>query len=259
MRGYSVVAHNTATASANKIHDDAVARQFGFRGGLVPGVDVYAYLCHPPVAEWGVAWLERGTMRARFHQPVYDGHRVEISAGDDGTLELHDDAGVPCARATAVLPATAAALPDPADWPTVAQATDPPDAAPEQLTPGTAFGLAPHGFHADMAQQYLDEVRETDPLYAAEGVAHPAWILRDANYVLSNNVRLGPWIHVESTVQHHSPVQDGEAVSARATVEKEWEAKGHRFVTLDVLHLAGERPVARTTHTAIYRPRGQNL
>jgi hypothetical protein len=41
---YSVVAFNTATASTNKIHDDQVAQQLGFRGGLVPGVDVYAYL-----------------------------------------------------------------------------------------------------------------------------------------------------------------------------------------------------------------------
>ena len=31
-------------------------------------------------AAWGRDWLERGTMRARFHQPVYDGHRVDIDA-----------------------------------------------------------------------------------------------------------------------------------------------------------------------------------
>jgi len=37
---YRVEAFNTAKASENKIHDDAVARRFGFGGGLVPGVDV---------------------------------------------------------------------------------------------------------------------------------------------------------------------------------------------------------------------------
>ena len=107
-----------------------------------------------------------------------------------------------------------------------------------------------------MATAYLAEVRETAPIFAAEGVAHPGWILRDANYVLSANVRLGPWIHVESVVQHHGLVHDGEDVGARARVTKEWEHKGHRFVELDVLHLADERPVARTVHTAIYQPRG---
>src|SRR5689334_10205467 len=74
---YRVRAFNTATASANKIHDDDVARALGFRGGLVPGVDVYAYLCHEPAARWGRSWLERGTIEARFLSPVYDGDEVE--------------------------------------------------------------------------------------------------------------------------------------------------------------------------------------
>jgi hypothetical protein len=117
------------------------------------------------------------------------------------------------------------------------------------------LGLAPHRFRADHAAEYLTDVRETLSLFAEAGVAHPAWVLRDANYVLSANVRLGPWIHVESSVHHHSSVRDGEEVSARAVVTAEWEAKGHRFVTLDVLHLADGRPVARTEHTAIYQPR----
>lgn len=255
MRNHAVIAFNTATASTNKIHDDEVARRFGFHGGLVPGVDVYAYLCHPPVEAWGREWLERGTMRARFHKPVYDGRRVDITV-DGEELTLCDDTGERCADATATLPTSRAPLPDPADWPTVAQAIDPPGAAPEVLVPGTAFGLAPHRFHSEVAQQYLADVREESPLYKTEGVAHPGWILRDANYVLSANVRLGPWIHVESIVQHHRVVRDGEEVAARAVVTKEWEHKGHRFVELDVLHLADDRPVARTVHTAIYRPRG---
>ena len=257
MQGHSVVAFNTATASTNKIHDDEVARRLGFTGGLVPGVDVYAYLCHPPVVQWGLAWLERGTMRARFHKPVYDGHRVTITAqADDGSLSLHDGKGVLCAEATASLSAEPALLPDPGEWPAADQVADPPAAAPEELVPGTAFGLEPHRFHADKATEYLADVRESAPIYSELGVAHPGWILRDANYVLSANVRLGPWIHVESIVQHHAPVTDGQVVSARALVTKEWEHKGHRFVELDVLHLADDRPAARTLHTAIYRPRG---
>ena len=252
---YSLVAFNTATASTNKIHDDEVAKRFGFSGGLVPGVDVYAYLCHPPAAAWGMDWLRHGTMRARFHRPVYDGHRVEITTGDGGTLELRDEDGELCADGVAA-PGQPVDHPRPADWPDVPQADDRPLASPESLAPGTAFGLTPHGFHAAKAYEYLDDVREALPLYAEHGVAHPGWILRDANYVLSANVVLGPWIHVESVVQHHAPVHDGAEVSARAVVTQEWERKGHRFVELDVLHLADGRPAARTLHTAIYQPRG---
>ncbi len=215
MLGYTVVAHNTATTSTNKIHDDAVAQQLGFRGGLVPGVDVYAYLCHPPAAAWGLDWLERGTMRARFHQPVYDGRRVEITPSADGALDLRDETGERCAAAVAGLTRDPTDPPDPADWPDVPPVADPPPAAPEVLVPGTAFSLVAHGFRADRAHEYLADVREGLPLYVDHGVAHPGWLLRDANYVLSANVRLGPWIHVESVVQHLGLVHDGAEVTAR--------------------------------------------
>lgn len=44
MSTYRLVAFNTATDNDNKIHDDATARRFGFSGGLVPGVEVFAYM-----------------------------------------------------------------------------------------------------------------------------------------------------------------------------------------------------------------------
>ena len=77
---HKVVAYNTAKTSDNKIHDDDVARQFGFSGGLVPGVDVYAYMTHPAVACWGQDWLERGWMSVRLQKPVYEGAEVVVRA-----------------------------------------------------------------------------------------------------------------------------------------------------------------------------------
>lgn len=259
-RPYVVRAFNTATLSDNKIHDDDVARRFGFSGGLVPGVDVYAYLTHVPAEVWGLEWLCRGTMRGRFLVPVYDGEEVvvthEITGEDSMTLELRNGKGEVCAAGEATMPADAPSPPDPADWPDVVPPADPPHASAASLPVGAALALEPHTFRADRAGEYLADMRETLPFYAAEGVAHPGWLLRDANYVLARSVRLGPWIHVESVAQHHDTVRDGEAVSARALVTAEWERKGHRFVTLDVLVLADGRPVTRVAHTAIHTPRG---
>ena len=76
---YEVSAFNTAAASENKIHDDAVARRFGFHGALVPGVEVYAYMAHVPVARWGRAWLEGGAADCRFLKPVYDGAVARVT------------------------------------------------------------------------------------------------------------------------------------------------------------------------------------
>ncbi len=258
---HEVLAHNTATRSENAMHHDDVARRYGFRGGLVPGVDVYAYLTHPPAQRWGSAWLERGRMQGRFLKPVYDGEVVQVLAadgpGESLTLEVRDGAGDLCATGAASLPEQAAPPPDPGAWPLVGQPDpgDRPPAGPETLAAGTPLGLAPHRFSSAAADGYLREVRETLPLYADAGVAHPGWLLRDANAVLWKSVRMGPWIHVGSDAQHLGLVRDGDLVSCRATVTREWERKGHRFVELDVLHLAEDRPVARVTHTAIHTPR----
>src|SRR5215831_9061980 len=105
---YRVKAFNTAKASENKIHDDAVARRFGFGGGLVPGVDVYAYMAHQPVARWGRAWLEPGAAECRFQKPVYDGDIATVMAietGEGEGLDLRvESRGEICATGRASLP-----------------------------------------------------------------------------------------------------------------------------------------------------------
>jgi hypothetical protein len=66
---YCVEAVNTAKVSENKIHDDEVARRFGFGGGLVPGVDVYAYMAHLPVVRWGAPGSNVAPPSAGFKSP----------------------------------------------------------------------------------------------------------------------------------------------------------------------------------------------
>jgi hypothetical protein len=251
-----LTASNTATASTNKIHDDDVARQYGFRGGLVPGVDVYAYLTHLPVREWGRTWLEDGRIAARFVTPVYDGHEVTASGtwdGDDLDLVVTDGTTT-CATARAARPAPATATAPP---PVASLPNEPPPASPDVLRPGTVLGTVTDRFDAAAHAAYLADVCETLPLYTAEGIAHPGWLLRFANSALSRNVVLGPWIHVSSDVALLGVVRDGEEVAARAVVLDEFERKGHRFVTMDVAISAHDRPVQRVKHTAIHTPRRQ--
>ena len=252
-----LTALNTATASANKIHDDDVARQYGFRGGLVPGVDVYAYLTHVPVREWGRPWLEHGTATVRLVTPVYDGHTVKVTgtwAGDDDhELDLAvTDGAATCASGRAGRDPQPSDRPEP---PAAELPPDPPPASPKVLRPGTVLGSVTDTFDAAAHRAYLADVRETLALYADDGIAHPGWVLRFANQALSRNVVLGPWIHVSSEIALLGAVQDGERVEARSVVLDEFERKGHRFVTLDVAISTDGRPVQRVTHTAIHTPR----
>jgi hypothetical protein len=257
---YTVEAFNTATDSTNKIHDDDVARSYGFHGGLVPGVDVYAYLTHEPVARWGREWLGRGSITARFAKPVYDGQLVTVTvtdtpAADDGSVDLAvvDPDGTTCATATATrTPIPPRSVDGP---PTAPEPAERPPASSASLAPGTVLGTIDEVFDAGAAAGYLADVRETLPLYAADGIAHPGWLLRYANAVLVRNVVLGPWIHVSSDVALLGVLTDGEPLQVRSVVLDEFERKGHRFVTLDVAIDSAGRPVQRITHTAIHTPR----
>ena len=49
MNSWKASALNTAPDSENQIHSDDLAKRYGFKGGLVPGVTVSAYLLHPVI------------------------------------------------------------------------------------------------------------------------------------------------------------------------------------------------------------------
>jgi acyl dehydratase len=254
---YQVEAYNTSKASENKIHDDAVARRFGFAGGLVPGVDVYGYMTHQAVARWGRSWLERGVGACRLLKPVYDGQTASVTAeaNEDGLALSVTSQGILCATGDASLPSTVSSVPALDGFPPPPPEERPP-ADETSLAPGTWLGIRPLLVTPEFAADYLRDARETDPLYARDGLVHPATILRTANWVLSHNVALGPWIHVGSVVRHVAVALVGDEITARGRVGANYEHKGHRFVELDVLVLAnGTRAVAHIAHTAIYRPR----
>jgi acyl dehydratase len=256
---YRVQAYNTAKFSENKMHDDSVARRFGFNGGLVPGVDVLAYMIHLPVAKWGRDFLERGFIEARFIKPVYDGESADVTGVEsEGVLTVAvESRGQLCATGTALLPpsAPAASL---SDFPETAGVTErrPVDASSYCL--GKWLGTVPRAWAGEAAQQYLADVRESEPIYAREGLGHPGLVQRIMNRVLVDNAILGPWIHVGSRMQLLQAINSGDELTARAKVTGNYEKKGHRFVELDALVVAnGNTPVAHCQHTAIYQPREQ--
>jgi hypothetical protein len=254
---YHVEAFNTAKVSENKIHDDAVARKFGFGGGLVPGVDVYAYMTHLPIERWGRAWLEHGTAECRFAKPTYDGDRVTVTATEEnGTLDIKLECrGVLCATGTAALPAPVAP-PSLAEFEQVPERASRPVADDKSLPVGAWLGMVPIDANRELAEEYLSNVRETSPLYAKEGLIHPVVVLRMCNFVLTRNVTFGPWMHVGSKIQHFAAARIGDSLGARARVTGNYEHKGHLFVDIDALVLADEaRPIARVQHISIYRPR----
>jgi acyl dehydratase len=259
LEAYRVSAYNTAKLSENKMHDDTVARRFGFSGGLVPGVDVMAYMLHLPVKKWGLAFLERGLIEARFVKPVYDGETADVSGEENnGVLSIQvESRGQLCATGSASLPAIAPSL-SIAEFTETAAVTERNPVNATSYEPGKWLGTVPRAWGGEAAREYLTDVRETDPIYAREGLGHPGLLQRVMNKVLVDNAILGPWIHVGSRMQLLSAARSGDELTARAKVTGNYEKKGHRFVELDALVVAnGRTPLAHCQHIAIYQPREQ--
>src|SRR5688572_14100610 len=72
------IAFNPVPNSENRIHGDEVARKHGFRGGLVPGVVVSAYLLDPALHAYGLDALRGSYADVVVHKPLYDGARFEV-------------------------------------------------------------------------------------------------------------------------------------------------------------------------------------
>ena len=102
---------------------------------------------------------------------------------------------------------------------------------------------------------HIAAVRDDAALYEDGRIANAAWLLRRANYVLADNVKLGPWIHVESDINMHGLLHDGEELEVRAVVAENIETKGHLMVVLDIQMLASQRFIMSARHWAIYEPR----
>jgi acyl dehydratase len=265
--GHRVRARNLARYSANKIHDDTVARTYGFAGGLVAGTTVYAYMTAPLVRAWGLDWLGRGTGRLALHHPVYDGEEVTVEARVVGRSGA-EAAGEVVAEVTALGPRGAVAslvaglgwggppvMPDPVGYPAAALPGTRRPASAEALAVQDALGSPTLRLDEAETAGYAADVDDPLPIYRGpEAVAHPGQLLQQANRALSENVALGPWVHVESQVAHCGLARVGDRLTTRGRVARVFEKKGHEFVELDLLVVADEgRPILQVRHLAIYR------
>jgi len=261
---YRVTARNTSADSENRIHDDAVAQRYGFRGGLVPGVTVYAYLTRPLVETLGPAWLERGTASVRLLKPVLDGEEVTVTGaitardarGLTAALAASTAASGECAVLQATLPAGSPTPVNPALYREAPLPAERPEVSRARLASLEALGTPVTLYDEARAAEYLARVGDALACYRdAGGWVHPAFFLDQANHALRDNVRVSPWIHTQSVVRHLGDARVGETLRTRGRVRSLFEKKGRELVELDLCIVAGERSrqVAHVLHTAIYR------
>jgi acyl dehydratase len=267
LHAFSVTARNTAADSENKIHDDAEARRYGYGGGLVPGVTLYAYLTRLALAAYGPVWLERGTAECGFRRPVYEGETVRCegerleAAPPDAEVEVRvlRDGGF-CAGGTFGLGAEGAR-------PFATVPAGPPPAAllPELRPESVPIGVPLAPLHGRMtvadAAAYAESTDDPTPRFRDGSpfggtLVPPGWLAARQASLLRRNFRFGPSIHARSIVRHLAPAFAGRDYVTSGVIRETYERNGNHYLVLEAETRDDEdRSVCQILHTSIFSVR----
>jgi acyl dehydratase len=244
------------------IHDDVSARTFGYQSALVPGPVVYGYLSQIPVEVWGLAWLERGTMKSHSRRPVYQGDKITVSCsaieytdvGASMRLTARDTKDQEVASGEATLPHGTAEPPDIAEFPVIPLMDPPPMVPVEEFGPGRRFGSNPIVMTREVLDFHLAEFSERWPGYAAQGVAHTGYLMRRLvrDSVLSYRHET-PGIFVTARMQHFTLARIGDSLATSGVVTAIYERKGQHYYDSDHVVIAnGSKVIASARRSTIY-------
>jgi hypothetical protein len=266
-QGFRGVAYNPVPNSENQIHGDDVARRHGFRGGLVPGVVQSAYLLDPAVRAYGLDALRRSYAEVIVHKPLYHGadFEVRIDACDASGYRatLVDAEGTRCADAGFELGKMPAQVPAIRRAPRAPRRDERPSATREVLERLKVEGMGGlrARFDADNEMARYHASLDAQPVLLQprpSGYASFAFLLGITDWAIARNVRLGPWLHLQTWSYQLAEVPFGSELRVEPSIVELFERKGHEFVDIDVAAFdAHERPVLSARMRCIYKLRAQ--
>ncbi len=258
---YRIRASTSTLTPSNLIHNDEYARKCGYRGALVPGASIYAYMARSLAELLGREWLERGSAEVRFNLPVYEGEEIRIAGAissitREGVLCIDCQAmnpnGVICAAGMATLPPRPVAPPP--------ELSSYPAGKHKPGRPITLQTLRIGEYLLPIKSEFTRQthwsfcqkiIRDHHPLF--QEVIHPGWLLSQPSAILAENYGLPAWIHVASAVQHYRAQSEDCIVETRGRVKEIFELKGNHYLVLDLALFAGEHCLQTILHTVIFR------
>jgi hypothetical protein len=264
---WSGEAFNQDPDSANEIHGDELARQFGFEGGLVPGVTISAYLTHPAVERWGLDFLTNGYAHVRVVSPLYDGEQFTVATGDETetsyTATLLRPGGVVSANAVVKLEDDLPPSPRRhGDHVATKHYRAPPASRTlfEKLRHEGCLACRYTWYDSHMMGTYLRNRSLMPELLRGEtAYANMSFILGISNWIADGNAHMNPWVHLETESQNYAPIPDGTKIIAEMAITDLFEKKGHEFFDADVTLFdeADDQCLTTITLRAIYQLRAK--
>ena len=284
VNGYTGVALNQSPDSKNEIHGDRIAKRYGFKGGLVPGVTLSAYLTQPAVEAWGSTWLNTGLSQVAVRSPVYDRENFSVEITDQNdhqyTADLINSTGKICATADVSLEQEAAIAPSKRGDRMAEAGYQPPQASKawfEQLKVQGCYAFRYQWQKDHRMSRYFEEVermpallrflddgsdlKDKEPAEAqgqAQGFANMSFILGCANWIFDSNAGMNPWVHLETRSKNYAAIAPETSVIVEMQVLDEFSKKGHQFcdVSVGIFDEQTSECLSDVFQRAIYRLRG---
>ena len=266
MNTWSATALNTAPDSENRIHSDELAKEYGFEGGLVPGVTISAYLVHPLVERWGKDWLDNGYANCRIVSPLYDEELFEVQIDQ-----------VNSRRANTTLVRKNGTISAHAEVALTKDLPPPPQLRKDQICDfdykaPPATKMVWEKLQSEGCRSFKYSWSDDNPLiYLANedrlpellqpkngGYANLSFLLGCSNWILAGNAFMNPWVHLQTVSQNYRAVGLNSALIAQMEINKIYEKKGHEFIDVfvNLFDQEDEMCVMTVNLTAIYKLRG---
>ena len=242
MNSWKASALNTAPDSENQIHSDDLAKRYGFKGGLVPGVTVSAYLLHPVIESAGMDWLEKGYANCKITSPLYDKENFEVisnipSEGQTNTFLKNEDGKIIANAETKILE-NISSKPKYRGDPLIQEDFKAPVASFAEWKNLKKEGCKAFKFHwgGDNPLIYLSDEKKLPLILqpSKSGHANLSFLLGCANWILAGNVFMNPWVHLQTKSQNYETVSLETTLISEMSVIDFYEKKGHEFIEVEV-------------------------
>jgi hypothetical protein len=208
---WSAKALNTAPNSENQIHGDDMAKEFGFKGGLVPGVTVSAYLLHPIIEKWGLDWLEKGWAKCKITSPLYDKENFSVHLNEISESKilsnLKNSNQVVTANAEASLLEDIPEAPKIRNDKIAIENFQGPRASKNvwmKLKKDGCMAFEYFWGGKDPLIYLRDQNNLPDLLNPSKkGLSNLSFLLGCSNWALASSAYMNPWIHLQTTSQNY--------------------------------------------------------
>jgi len=266
---YTVVAHHASHRSNNRMHQEGLPQQLGFRGAFVLGVANYGNMTRALVAHFGEEWLGHAVIDVKFLKPVCEGDRLRIETLPVAGREQERAFAVTAYNETmgnevAARMTTEAPNPFPNADPSATLAPNEWEGPVTQRRTwdNIVIGQAYRSLRLELGAQdnaYWQGVLEDDlPLYCQGNRAplHPAHVLRLVQLGYNNQFIGDNAVHSASRAVIRRMLRVGDQVHILTAPLAKWEKKQNHWLTVYcAISVAGDL-CAEVFHTQIIKLRG---